>query len=92
MMKARGQMARESAETLALKGLAYLMNLSDSRDRFLALSGVEPQDLRDRAAEPELLGSVLDFLLADDALLTGFCDGESLESRDIHLARHVLAG
>ena len=91
-MKTHERMSHDTAETLALKGLAYLMSLSDDRDRFLALSGVDPADLHDRAGDPELLGAVLDFLLGNEQLLTEFCDGESLPSRDIHLARHVLAG
>ncbi len=92
MVKTHERMPKEAAETLALKGLAYLMSLSEDRDRFLALSGVEPADLRDRAGDPELLVAVLDFLLMNEALLTDFCDGEPATSRDIHMARHVLAG
>lgn len=85
-------MSKDVAEILALKGLAYLMSLSEDRDRFLALSGVEPTDIRGRAGDPELLGAVLDFLLANEALLTEFCAGEAANSRDVHMARHVLAG
>jgi len=33
---------------------------------------------------------VLDFLLSEDALLTAFCEAESVDFKQIHLAHHVL--
>jgi len=35
---------------------------------------------------------VLDFLLTHEGLLVGFCDATSIPARDVHMARHVLAG
>jgi len=34
----------------------------------------------------------MDFLLADDKLLTGFCDTENFDPQDIHRARRALPG
>jgi hypothetical protein len=61
-------------------------------DRFLNDSGVEVGELRKRASELEFLAAVMDFLLADDKLLTGFCDAENFDPRDIHRARRALPG
>ena len=58
-------MHRSEAETLALKVLAFLARDADALARFLALSGLELEDLRARAADPELLAAVVDFVLAD---------------------------
>lgn len=88
----RGSFSREAAETLALKALAWLASMPDDIERFLNVTGVEAGELRARAGEPEFLAAVMDFLLADDKLLTGFCDSEGLDPKDIHLARRALPG
>jgi hypothetical protein len=88
----RGSFTREAAETIALNGLAYLAATQGDIERFLNISGVEAGALRARAGEPEFLAAVMDFLLADDKLLTGFCDAEGLDPKDIHRARRALPG
>ena len=85
-------MRTASAETIALRGLAFLAASPEELTRFMNASGTEPAELRARAAEPEFLVAVLDFLLADDALLTAFSEDEDLNPRAIHLARHELTG
>ncbi|MGD0144519.1 MAG: DUF3572 domain-containing protein [Rhizomicrobium sp.] len=88
----RGSFTPEAAETIALKGLAYLAALPEDIARFLNISGIEAGELRARAGEPEFLAAVMDFLLADDTLLTGFCETEGLDPSDIHRARRALPG
>jgi hypothetical protein len=88
----RGSFTQEAAETLALKALAWLAAMPDDIDRFLNVTGVKAGELRARADEPEFLAGVMDFLLADDKRLTGFCDAEGLDPKDIHLARRALPG
>ena len=85
-------MTETSAEIVALKALAFLMNSEPARDRFLAASGLDVVNLRDRADDPQLLAAVMDYLLSDDELLMGFCEQESLEPKTLHLVRHRLPG
>jgi hypothetical protein len=80
------------AETLALKALAYLAHSPDDLERFVALSGVTLTDLKDRAEDPEILAAVLDFILASDELITGFCETVEIDPRDLHAARRALPG
>jgi uncharacterized protein YaeQ len=80
------------AETLALKALAFLAHSQEDIDRFVALSGVAPADLRARADEPEILAAVLDFLLTDDTRVTGFCEEAGIDPRELHAARRALPG
>ena len=82
----------DQAATVALKGLAWLMNFDGELNRFLELSGLVRTDVRERANEPEFLVSLLDFLLANEGLLVDFCQDTSIEARSVHTARHVLAG
>jgi hypothetical protein len=79
-----------AAETTALKALGFLAESEDVLVRFLTNSGLTVGDLRARAGEPELLVSVLDFLLMDDSLLVTFCEAESLDLKDVYRARTAL--
>jgi hypothetical protein len=85
-------MRRPEAETLALKVLAFLAGEDEAIGRFVTLSGLRPEDLRERADDPLLLAAVLDFLLGDDALLTAFTQGEGLDPQVVHQARRALPG
>lgn len=85
-------MHTSTAETLALKALGHLAAEDEALLRFLELSGLEPSDLRSRAADPELLAAVLDFMLSDDALCAGFLEAESLRPEVLHAARRALPG
>lgn len=85
-------MRQESAQTLALQALAFLAARDDPFTAFLSLSGTDPATLRARAAEPEVLAAVLDFLLADEALLVAFCQAEALPFEAPARARASLPG
>jgi hypothetical protein len=83
-------MQRSAAETLALKGLAFLAGEGDALTRFLSLSGLDPDDLRKRAADPLLLAAVVDFILQDDQLALRFSRSERADPKLIHEARRAL--
>ena len=85
-------MDRPRAETLALKALAFLAGDGETLNRFLALSGLHLEDLRERADDPFLLGAVLDFMLGDDKLLSPFAESEGLDPKNVHAARRALPG
>ncbi len=85
-------MTFDRAQTLALKALAFLANSDGALQRMMDQSGLDLGTLRARADDAEFQAGLLDFLLSDEALLTGFCTDESTDSRDIHMARHVLSG
>lgn len=82
----------DDADILALKALTYLAQLPDEIDRFVALSGLTPRDLRSRADDREVLAAVMDFLLADDQRLLGFCEALAIDPKDAQRARHALPG
>ena len=82
----------DHAATVALKGLAYLVNSPDSLEEFLRQSGVDRRTMRMRADEPEFLASILDFLLANEGVLTSFLQESAIDMRTVHMARNVLAG
>jgi hypothetical protein len=85
-------MHRSDAETLALKGLAFLAREPEQLLRLLTLTGLELSDLRARAGDPELLAAVMDFLLAEESLLVPFAADAGLDVKQIHAARQALPG
>lgn len=85
-------MSPEAAQTLALKALAFVANSQGALERLMELSGMDQVTLRERAGEPEILASLLDFLLQDEGLLVDFCHDEAIDPKDVHLARHLLGG
>ncbi len=85
-------MARPQAEALAVQALAWMAGDADLVGRFLAATGAGPTDLRARAAEPDFLGFVLDFLLADEAALVAFAAAEHIRPELPMRARAALPG
>lgn len=85
-------MSQESAETIALQALAWLAANDDLLPVFLGSSGTAAADLRERATDAVFLGSILDFLLMDDAWVVAFCDTAGLRYETPMLARAVLPG
>ncbi len=86
----RERFTKERAETIALGALAFLAGRPEDIERFLRNSGLSVDELRDRAGDPDMLRAVTEFLLGDDALVTGFCEEQGLDARDVHLANHIL--
>ena len=85
-------MQREAAETLALRALGWLVGNDEILPVFLGSTGSALADLRGRAREPEFLASVLDFLLMDDAWVTGFAAAEGIRPESLAEARAALPG
>jgi Protein of unknown function (DUF3572) len=85
-------MKPEQAETIALQALSFLAKDDELLAHFLMTTGLTPQELKKRVREPDLLGGVLDAILADDTILLGFCNTTSLSPDTIVLARRALPG
>lgn len=82
----------DAAETLALDALAWLAGNEDLLPVFMGATGAGAEDLRSRAGEPEFLGSVLDFLMMDDAWVIAFCEARGLPFDTPMRARAALPG
>ncbi len=54
------------ADTLALNALVWVLQQPDRADRFLALTGLEGDDIRGRINDPALLDGVIAFLEAHE--------------------------
>jgi len=83
---------RDEAENTAVAALAFLAGRPDDLGRFLALSGIEPAAIRKSAGEPGFLSGVIDFLLADEALLLAFAAEAGLRPEHMAGLRPALDG
>lgn len=85
-------MKRDQAETVALQALAFIAADEDRMDRFMALSGLGRDDLRDRIADPAFLGGVLDHLLGYEPDLIQFAEEAAIDPTLVMRARAALPG
>ena len=64
----------EDAGTIALRALVWTLAVPERSQRLLAVTGVEPRDLRARINDPALLAACLQFLEANEADLVECAD------------------
>jgi hypothetical protein len=91
-LKSRQSATVDSAQSLAVSALAFIAADSDRLSRFLSLTGLGPENLRTAAADPAFLGSVLDYLVADEKLLVEFAADASVKPEAVARAYAVLRG
>ena len=89
-MTKRTQNPREVAEIVAVQALSFVAGDPERLGLFLAESGIGPEMLRSAAADPHFLGSVLDFVLRDDATVKAFASVSQLHPTNIAAARQAL--
>jgi len=92
MKKSMEKTVKKEDEMTAIKALSFLASEPERLGRFLSLTGLGPQTLRQAAREPAFLAQVLDYLCADEALLVTFAENAALKPEQIARARTSLAG
>ena len=83
---------RADPESIAIAALSWIAADGELINRFAALSGIEPTDMRAAATEPGFLAGVLAFILAHEPTLMRFCDENDLRPEDVAQAGETLAG
>jgi hypothetical protein len=79
-----------NASVLALRALAATLGHERLAQRFLSLSGIEPPELRQRAAEPAVLAALLRFLEQHEPDLMSVAEAIEVEPRVLVAARREL--
>ena len=92
MRSSRDDKAREWAQTLAIEALGFLAADVERLEPFLSLTGIDPGNLRQVAAQPSFLVAVLDHMAGDESLLLAFAANGGRNPADIERARQTLAG
>ena len=83
-------MTPEAATRLAISGLQYLGGDPEQLSRFVALTGIAPNAIRNQANSPAFLAAVLDYFLGDEPTLLAFAASFDIKPEDILKARHAL--
>ena len=82
----------DQAELLAVSALGWIAQDQELTAAFLGTTGASADNLRARAADPDFLGFVLDFLLGDEAALLAFCETQGIAPDRPMRARAALPG
>ncbi|SNR64642.1 DUF3572 domain-containing protein [Puniceibacterium sediminis] len=83
---------RERAEVIGLQAVAWLAANEELLPIFQGSTGASEDDFRRGLSDPVFQGSVLDFLLMDDAWIMAFCDTQSLGYELLMQVRAMLPG
>ena len=89
-MKKPVQNPREVAEIVAVQALGFIAGDPERLGLFLAETGIGPETLRSAASDPKFLGSVLDFVMRDDATVEAFAKVSELHPTNIAAAHQIL--
>jgi hypothetical protein len=82
---------QQAAEQLAVAALGFIAGEPERLGRFLALTGIGPESIRDAAREPNFLLGVLDHVAGDETLLLAFARHAEIEPEEVAAARDILA-
>jgi hypothetical protein len=81
---------RENAEALAIQALGFVAADPELLPRFLAISGIEAQAIRQAAREPGFLAGVLQFILAHEPTLLRFAEETGIPPQQVSAALRAL--
>jgi Protein of unknown function (DUF3572) len=90
-MTSHRKIANEHAEDLALRTLSYIVSDEERLNRFLAMTGLQPDTIRRAAASPDFLAAVLDYVAGDEPLLIALAQSLELKPERIMEARWTLS-
>ncbi len=82
--------AAGEAESIGLQGFAFIARDEERTRRFLRLTGIEPETIRDVAREPGFLSAVLGYLMSDEALLLVFCEEARIDPSRLSVLQRRL--
>lgn len=82
----------EFAEALAIQALGHLVQDKEVLERFLSVTGLAPEKIREAAASPGFLAGVLDYMMQNEALLLTFSVNNNIDAEAIMAAHRQLSG
>lgn len=91
-MQTKKPLNPSEAEHIAITGFEYLANEPEILSRFLSITGVSPDELRNSINQPAFLVGILDFFLSDEKTLIEFAKVKKLNPEHINIARQIIAG
>ena len=81
----------DSASDIAIHGLQFIAGDPEQLSRFVALTGIDPGEIRQLAGTTDFLVAILDFFLSDEPTLLAFTSSHNIDPTHIQAARQALA-
>ena len=91
-MQSQKDTSHADAETTAVAVLSWLAGEPELLSRFLALTGVDPSDLRAAAASRGFLAGLVEFLMGHEPTLMAFCAATGTKPEAVVRAHARLGG
>ncbi|WP_262695567.1 DUF3572 domain-containing protein [Kordiimonas aquimaris] len=85
-------MSDETAEILALKAVAFIVQNDELRDRFMTLSGIDESMIKNAVQDRVFLISVLEFFVNFEPDLIAFAENEDIAPESVTGAWRALGG
>ncbi len=85
-------MDNQSAQSIALQALVWVLADNDRAQRLLAITGLTADDMRASVSEPWLLGAALSYLEGYEPDLIKCCHEIAIKPEDMVAARRLLTG
>lgn len=82
----------DEIKNLAHEALVEILEDPYRSQRFFALTGTTPKQIRQEMHRPEFIAGILDYMLHDEPFLKEFADMQDLNPAAITLARLRLPG
>ncbi|MGO4385997.1 DUF3572 domain-containing protein [Microvirga sp. 2YAF29] len=85
------RLTRDEAENVALGAFAFITSDEERMGRFLAISGLQADNIRSAAAQPGFFAAILDYVAADEPLLIALAKELDTKPEHIMLAHWTLS-
>ena len=90
MFRTRQTLTLETAEGIAVQGLAFLAEDPVRLSRFLTATGLTADQIREQVEAPQFLAAVLEHLVADESLLLVFAANTTIAPETVTPALALL--
>jgi hypothetical protein len=90
MLHRNERKVKSDALAVALAALGWAVCEPDRAQRMLAITGLDPDDLRARANDPQLLAAILGFVEAHEPDLIACADAIGVSPGDLVVARQEI--
>lgn len=88
----KNKKSTQDADSIAIDGLLFIAGDDELLPRFLALTGIQAEQIREAAKERGFLAGVLQFLLAHEPSLFKFCEHSGHAPESVDIAASSLLG
>lgn len=89
--RGKSSLTKPEAEAIGVAGLSWLAADPERIGRFLAITGLGPENMRAAARDPAFLPALLDYLLANETDLVAFAEEMNLDPVRVRGARDLLS-